>query len=142
MADSDRLTEEPTLPVDEIGLGDGFGYSPPTPVPTTLPVNWQQTVADLVAAQLREFRQHPPSSAAPPPPAALPALQEDGRIPITVRLQPFHAEYLFARAAAFGEPPERMLETILREFKRDDRFRPNMNTAPSGPGAPAGTARR
>jgi hypothetical protein len=57
-------------------------------------------------------------------------LEADGRIPVTVRLQPFHYQYLAARAAAFGETPERMLETILREFRRDDRFRPGVNRDP------------
>lgn len=114
----------------------------PTLLPEPPPAALAQTIADLVAAELAKIRQ----AAAPPPPppiaAELPEIEEDGRIVVTVRLQPFHAEYLFARANSLGETPERMLETILREYRRDDRFRPGLNTAPGGPGAPAGTTRR
>jgi hypothetical protein len=130
MAKPDRMTED-QAPAPE-----------PLPELSAPPVALAQTVADLVAAELARIRQQPPAPPAPPIAAELPELEEDGRIPVTVRLQPFHAEYLFARANAFGETPERMLETILREYRRDDRFRPGLNTAPGGPGAPAGTTRR
>ena len=49
----------------------------------------------------------------------------DGRISVTVLLQPRHYEYLAERAALHGETPERHLETILRTFRsHHDTARP------------------
>ncbi len=76
-----------------------------------------------------------------PAPAPAPA-EDDGRIPRTVRLKPVHDAYLRARADRTGVTPEHALETILREAKRDDPFAAGGNTAPQGPGWPAGTSRR
>lgn len=59
----------------------------------------------------------------------------------TVTLQARHAEYLRERAAAFGETPERHLESILRQFRQLDAWR-TTDTRPQGPGQPAGTGRR
>lgn len=80
-----------------------------------------------------------PDAAAPPPE---PAAEEDPRIEVTVRLKPFHYEYLVQRARATGETPERALETILRTYRsHHDTIRHGLNTAPQVPGMPAGTKR-
>jgi hypothetical protein len=76
------------------------------------------------------------------PPQAEAAAEDDGRIARTVRLKPVHDEYLTRRAALTGVTPERLLETLVREAKRDDRLGLGNHTAPTGPGQPAGTSRR
>lgn len=67
---------------------------------------------------------------------------EEEREVFVISLQPRHAEYLRARAANHGEPPERHLETILRNFRsyHDDR-RPEHRQPPPEPGMPAITRR-
>jgi hypothetical protein len=82
----------------------------------------------------------------PPPPPEPPNVappEDDGRVPVTVRLTPFHFQYLEQRARLSGETPERALETILRVFRaQHDQARHGLNTAPRGPGEQAGTSRR
>lgn len=68
-------------------------------------------------------------------------LGADGRRAFTVRLQERHAEYLEARAEAWGETPEVHLERILREFRAKDDWRLT-DTRPTEQGAPAGSGRR
>jgi hypothetical protein len=67
---------------------------------------------------------------------------DDGKVPLTVRLTERHMAYLEARAANHGETPERHLETILRNFRayHDDR-RPEHHQAAPQPGMPATTRR-
>ena len=64
--------------------------------------------------------------------------EDDGRIPVTVRLAARHHEYLAARAAQHGETPERHLETILRQFRsHHDTTRPVGGATQPAKGRPA-----
>jgi hypothetical protein len=77
-----------------------------------------------------------------PPDADAPPAEDDGRLPLIVRLKPRHMEWLRQRAAVHGDTPERHAETILREFQaRHDPLRDIGSQAPAGPGQPAATYR-
>ena len=68
-------------------------------------------------------------------------LVDDGARPFTIRLQPRHADYLEARAAAWGETPEKHMERVLREFRATDPWRQS-DTRPTEQGGMAGSGRR
>lgn len=82
-----------------------------------------ETGQDLSKTVTDEAKQADAAPVAAEPTENVPA--EDGRIAVTVFLQPRHFEYLTERAATHGETPERHLETILRTFRaHHDQERP------------------
>jgi hypothetical protein len=147
--DLSQHSDAPGYPVGEMG-DPGLPLDERHPASQTIPEMMAATIDDMIATRLAGMGLTPASLQAAvatiPDPEVRAALTEqleaqapgeDGRIPVTVRLQPFHHEYLTARAAANGQTPERMLETILREYRAADRFRPGINRKPVEQGEPA-----